>query len=227
MNTTKSEFNKRLAEINTYFDTLSMIDKGKCRIVCQDIQGKEEERLIDPDLSRILKANGFILLYNLIEATVRKSIDAILNMVRNDGLTYGDLSDKLKTLWINQEVKGKGANSIGQKVKEMAEDILNNKILLLTHECVNISGNIDAQKVRDIARSVGYNEPKDGAALKTIKDKRNHLAHGEYTFAEIGKDFSVNELMKYKDETEKFLHSVLDNVERYINDKKYKIARYV
>ena len=224
MNTTKSEFNKRLAEINTYFDTLSMIDKGKCRIVCQDIQGKEEERLIDPDLSRILKANGFILLYNLIEATVRKSIDAILNMVRNEGLTYGDLSDKLKTLWINQEVKGKGANSIGQKVKEMAEDILNNKILLLTHECVNISGNIDAQKVRDIARRVGYNEPKDGAVLKTIKDKRNHLAHGEYTFAEIGKDFSVNELMKYKDETERFLHSVLDNVERYINDKKYKMA---
>lgn len=224
MNTTKSEFNKRLTEINTYFTTLSLLDKGKCRIVCHDIQGNEEERLIDPDLSRILKANGFILLYNLIEATVRKSIEAILNTVRNEGLTYGDLSDKLKTLWINQEVKSKSANSIGLKVKEMAEDILNNKILLLTHECVNISGNIDAQKVRDIARRVGYNEPKDGAVLKTIKDKRNHLAHGEYTFAEIGKDFSVNDLMKYKEETEKYLHSVLDNVERYINDKKYKIA---
>lgn len=224
MNTTKSEFQKRISEINIYFETLEMLDRGECRIVCQTLIGEEEIMHIDSELSKILKANGFILLYNLIESTVRKSIDAILNVVKDEGLTYRTLSDKLKKLWIKQEIKNINANEIGIKVLNIAESILNNELLLLKQECITISGNIDAQKIREIAQMVGYDEPKDGAALKTIKDKRNHLAHGEYTFAEIGKEFSVKDLMTFKQKTEEHLKHVLTNVEEYINNKKFRVV---
>lgn len=213
-----------MSEINAYFETLAMLDRGVCCIVCQTLTGEEEIMTIDSELSKILKANGFILLYNLIESTVRKSIDAILNVVKDEGLTYGALSDKLKKLWIKQEVKNINANDVSVKVLDIAESVLNNELLLLKQECINISGNIDAQKIREIAQMVGYDEPKDGAALKTIKDKRNHLAHGEYTFAEIGKEFSVKDLMTFKQKTEEHLKLVLMNVEDYINNKKYRVV---
>ena len=222
MNTTRSEFQKRMSEINVYFETLAMLDRGVCRIVCQTLTGEEKIMPIDSELSKILKANGFVLLYNLIESTVRKSIDAILNVVKDEGLTYRALSDKLKKLWIKQEIKNINANEIGIKVLNIAESILNNELLLLKQECITISGNIDAQKIREIAQAVGCDEPKDGAALQTIKDKRNHLAHGEYTFAEIGKEFSVKDLMTFKQKTEEHLKLVLMNVEDYINNKKYR-----
>ena len=224
MNTTRSEFQKRMSEINVYFETLAMLDRGVCRIVCQTLTGEEKIMPIDSELSKILKANGFVLLYNLIESTVRKSVDAILNVVKDEGLTYRALSDKLKKLWIKQEIKNINANEIGIKVLNIAESILNNELLLLKQECITISGNIDAQKIREIAQAVGCDEPKDGAALKTIKDKRNHLAHGEYTFAEIGKEFSVKDLMTFKQKTEEHLKLVLTNVEEYINNKKYRVV---
>ena len=224
MNTTRSEFQKRMSEINVYFETLAMLDRGVCRIVCQTLTGEEKIMPIDSELSKILKANGFVLLYNLIESTVRKSIDAILNVVKDEGLTYRALSDKLKKLWIKQEIKNINANEIGIKVLNIAESILNNELLLLKQECITISGNIDAQKIREIAQAVGCDEPKDGAALKTIKDKRNHLAHGEYTFAEIGKEFSVKDLMTFKQKSEEHLKLVLTNVEEYINNKKYRVV---
>ena len=211
-----------MSEINVYFETLAMLDRGVCRIVCQTLTGEEKIMPIDSELSKILKANGFVLLYNLIESTVRKSIDAILNVVKDEGLTYRALSDKLKKLWIKQEIKNINANEIGIKVLNIAESILNNELLLLKQECITISGNIDAQKIREIAQAVGCDEPKDGAALKTIKDKRNYLAHGEYTFAEIGKEFSVKDLMTFKQKTEEHLKLVLMNVEDYINNKKYR-----
>lgn len=213
-----------MSEINVYFETLAMLDRGVCRIVCQTLTGEEKIMPIDSELSKILKANGFVLLYNLIESTVRKSIDAILNVVKDEGLTYRALSDKLKKLWIKQEIKNINANEIGIKVLNIAESILNNELLLLKQECITISGNIDAQKIREIAQAVGCDEPKDGAALKTIKDKRNHLAHGEYTFAEIGKEFSVKDLMTFKQKTEEHLKLVLTNVEEYINNKKYRVV---
>ena len=72
MNTTKSEFQKRRSEINIYFETLEMLDRGECRIVCQTLIGEEEIMHIDSELSKILKANGFILLYNLCVNVLKK-----------------------------------------------------------------------------------------------------------------------------------------------------------
>ena len=61
----------------------------------------------------------------------------------------------------------------------------------------------------------------DGRNLVEIKNKRNRLAHGEQTFYEVGKDFSVNQLRAFKDETFKYLSNVIANIEMFIFDKQY------
>lgn len=223
MKTTRAEYTKRLNEVTLYFETIKLLDNGECSIICKDINGGTTEKIIDGELAKIMKANGFLLLYNLIEATIRNSISAILNSISTDKLTFKLLSDNLKKLWINQEInKTKDISKFKEKVSELSEKILNDKLLEFSNECVNISGNIDAQRIREIAKKFGYLEPKDGRGLQTIKDKRNQLAHGEFTFSDIGKNYTSNDLIDYKSEVVTFIENVLNNVETYINAKGYK-----
>ncbi|MCE1167987.1 MAG: hypothetical protein LWX70_07815 [Sphingobacteriia bacterium] len=217
MNNTKAEYQKRLDEVEMYFNTIKVLDLGMCKIVCTDILGNQTERRIDDELSKVLKANGFLLLYNLIEATIRNSISAIFGAMHAQDMTFKKLTDNLRKIWINQEVK----NLKKEELLSLFSIILEDKLIKFKAECVNISGNIDAQRIRDIAKQFGYSESRDGRDLVTIKEKRNKLAHGEFTFSEIGKDYSVSELIKFKDNTKDYLQDVLINIENYINNKAY------
>ncbi|MBP5400186.1 MAG: hypothetical protein J6Y35_00985 [Bacteroidales bacterium] len=104
---------------------------------------------------------------------------------------------------------------------QIAKSILDNEILSFKRDCINISGNIDAQKIRDIIKQFGGNEISNGRDLKTIKDKRNNLAHGEFTFSDIGKDYTVSDLIVYKNEASNYLSNVLDEIQKYIDNQKY------
>jgi hypothetical protein len=216
---TKNGYSKRLLEIETYFDTLTLLDKGNCKIVCTDILGNESYKDIDVNLSTILKANGFLLLYNLVEATVRYSIKAIFSSVHSKNLTFKHFTDNIRKLWIKQEIK----NIKQDDILALSKRILENELLVFQTECVNISGNIDAQKIRDIAKQFGFQESKNGRDLVTIKEKRNKLAHGEFTFSEIGKDYTISDLIRYKDSTKNYLDDVLAKIEDYINNEGFRM----
>jgi len=228
MNNTKAEFEKRIEEIDSYFQLLTILDKGNCTIQCKSINGNLIEELIDSELIKVLKANGFLLLYNLIEATIRKSLEAIFSAIHIENLTFQQLSDNLKKLWINQKALPlkEGIDAITyDKIRALLEDvatsIIDNQIMQLETDCIRISGNIDARIIRDIATKIGFEQSRDGSLLEIIKKKRNHLAHGEFTFGEIGKEVSVNDMIKYKDHTCTHLSDVLRNIEDYITNKKF------
>lgn len=218
MNNVRNEYRKRLSEVELYFDTLQLLDKGSCTIKCVDILGNEEVRDIDSDLSKILKANGFLLLYNLVEATIANSIQAIFNSMHSAQITYRDLTEKLRRMWIRQEFKNPGHNNI---LFNILSKVVDDSILIFSKDCVNISGNIDAQKIREISDQFGCQQISDGRHLCTIKEKRNKLAHGEYTFAEIGKDYSVSDMENFKDSVKEYLTKVMDEIEKFINNKGY------
>jgi len=218
LNTTRNEYQKRLAEVEIYFNSLEFLDKGNCKISCTDIMGNNLEKNIDIELYKILKANGFLLLYNLIEATIRNSIDEIFNSVNSNNMTFGHLTDNLRKIWIKQEVKSINNDDIFN----LSKKILENELVLFEAECINIGGNIDAQKIREIAKQFDYQTSKNGRDLVTIKDKRNKLAHGEYTFSDIGKDYTIQELINYKENTKKYLDDVLSKIDNYINNEGYK-----
>jgi len=216
---TKNEYNKRLSEVEIYFDTLTFLDAGKCKIVCTDILGAQSSKEIDTNLSTILKANGFLLLYNLVESTVRNSIKAIFISAQSKKLSFKHFTDNLRKLWIKQEIK----NIKQDDIFALSKKILENELLAFRSDCVDISGNIDAQQIRDIAKQFGFQESKNGRDLATIKEKRNKLAHGEFTFSEIGKDYTIRDLIKYKNSTKAYLEDVLSKIEDYINNEEFKV----
>ena len=217
MNNTRENYKNRLREVDLYFNTLRIVDNGRCYIKSIDILGNIEEREIDVTLSTMLKAHGFLLLYNLIEATIQNSIMAILNTIHASSITYKQLSDKLRKMWIKQEL-----NSFNNdKVLSMIDKILNDEVLKFEARCFHVSGNIDAQKIREVLKQIGGNEIKDGRDLENIKNKRNCLAHGDFSFSEIGKDCTVAELISYKENVKDYLSKVLDEIEAYIASKKF------
>lgn len=217
MTNTRSEYNKRLHEVEIYFDALSFLDNGSCTISCINIMGEELTMPVNENLSRILKANGFLLLYNLIEATVRRSIAAVFNAIHSSSPTYTKLSSELRKLWVKQESK----NASLDKIISITESVLTNELLSFREDCINISGNIDAQEIRNILKQFGSNEISNGRNLKIIKDKRNNLAHGEFSFSEIGKDYTIQDLAKYKEDVKSYLDKVLDEIQQYIDSKCY------
>lgn len=218
MNNVKNEYNKRLSEIELYFDTLALLDNGNCTINCVDIIGNEVSKVVDTKLSTILKANGFLLLYNLVEATISNSIQAVFASIHSSQMAYDELTNEIRRMWIRQEIKHSNMNGV---LFNILDKVVNHQFLLFRKDSVNISGNIDAQKIRDISKQFGCRQISDGRDLCTIKDKRNNLAHGDFTFSEIGQSYSMSDLMNFKNSVESYLTNVMNEFELFINKNGY------
>ena len=59
--------------------------------------------------------------------------------------------------------------------------------------------------------------------LETVKDRRNDLAHGTLSFAECGRDYSIEDLNDIKAETVLFLKGLLQGMKQYYDEKQYKL----
>ncbi len=207
MDNTKSDFIKRKDEIDEYFSFLEVLNRDKVFIDGEEVSIK---------LHRIFIANTFLLLYNLVESTVRNSIIEIYNKIEDDELTYIYLSLKIKQIWLDKKKK-----NIANQLESIIEEIINEEIIILTNADINISGNIDAKEIRNLSKKIGFEESSNGRYLVNIKEKRNRLAHGEHTFHDVGKDFTYNDLNLYKENAFEHLEDVISKIEIFINARQY------
>lgn len=225
MDSTKSDFEKRKDEINEYFSFLEILNNDDVSLKYHDLDGVQEIE-ISVKLQKILIANTFLLLYNLVESTIRNSIVEIYNKIQDDEISYGYLSEKIKQIWLRKNGKrfiSSKEKTIEKKLENIIDKIINSEIIILTKDDIHISGNIDADEIRILASKIGFEKSNNGRHLADIKIKRNRLAHGEQTFHDIGKDFTYNDLNLYKQNTFEHLEDVIGKIEQYINEKHYKL----
>ena len=229
MHSVRQDFAKRQSEIEEYLDFVDIVNsqaKGnKIRYTSINL-GKEEEAKVSDQLQKVLIANGFLLLYNLIEATMRNSLAEIFDKVTDDGLDYGNLSQNLRDIWLSQGTKNLRSNfkseKLTQTVRAIADSVLKEETIVLDKRKLDFSGNLDARKIRVIATKYGFNQTSMNAEnLVTIKNKRNYLAHGDYSFSEIGKDYSSGDLQDFKNETITFLNDVIIQIKLFLREENY------
>ena len=135
----RDEFNNRLAEVNKYFDFLEKIE-SEYKILMN--HSKTLSFTIDDELLKILKANGFLILYNLIEATILNSIIAIFDEIKVDNLSYEKVSEKIKKYWFKNKYKHSDA---------IKDENLNNKFYILVEEVIsNITLEIIKDRIEEI-----------------------------------------------------------------------------
>lgn len=186
------------------------------------------EDVVDETLFKVMKANTLLMLYNLIEAVISNSIDAIRDSIyKNTEIEFDSLKEEIKIQIIKDLKKNISPENLVKRTQKISNDIIK-----LSFDRKKISdGNIDLPKISELAKIYGfeikgsiYSETNHGDTITIIKDKRNDLAHGTYSFSEIGKIYSFEDIQKMSNQTIKYLEYITNNIEIYIQNQHYKTA---
>ena len=95
-------YDNKKQELNYYFESLKLIDNLSDQQ--PDLYGKLIEifkkKSVDTlDFMQILKSVSYIIMYSLIESTIRELIGKIYNAINTSNLRYDELLDKIQALW--------------------------------------------------------------------------------------------------------------------------------
>ena len=93
-----NDFEKTKLEINKYFNFLEKTNDLSIGIphIHYPISPITPSYRIDEEVSKILKANAFLMLYNLVEATIKNGIWELLVKIEQEQIPYKDLKKELK-----------------------------------------------------------------------------------------------------------------------------------
>lgn len=214
------QFEERKTEVEEYVRYLELLEDDQTSLNTKN--GRQE---ISKNFKNILIANSFLLLYNMIEATIRDVVLEIYECINSEKIPLDKLSDEMKNFWIHNKCKDKYKEEIFRidTLRDFVSDFANkmNDDIIFDKSWMPFSGNLDARGIREILKKLGITEVKNGRNLVNIKNRRNKLAHGEQTFRSVGKDFSVQEITKLTKEVLKYLSKTIENTKTFINIKKY------
>lgn len=224
MITVKAEFEKRAEEIEEYFKLLESFFEKEAILYFPNKRTHKYKRL-NPELEKVLKANCFLLLYNLIEASVKQSITEIYDQVTSKGLTYREVTSHFKELWIKENYKNfkdHGEKNIFQFISNIDEDV----ITIDFDPSKVISGNIDRRKIEFFSNKFGFSSrvhysAGNGDKLHQVKMRRNSLAHGNISFSECGREFTYEDLCDIKKQVIRYMRQILKNIEQFLLDDKF------
>lgn len=227
----KNDFQNRKEEIEDYYELLENIIDKNAKLIFHD--GRKEN--VKVDLTATLKSGAILLLYNLVESTISNSVEKIHEVFSDDNLEYKDLNDKIQEKILKhyysvfRKTEGISENNKIQELKLMVGIFnLGNPAKLYYNDFVkyktgsNFSGNLDAKEIRKVVNSYGLNVVKKSTELRTIRDKRNKLAHGELSFKETCNTDSMTYMKTLKDKTIEFLEDVIKSIEDFLNNQEYK-----
>jgi len=218
------DFNERATEVSKYFYFLKDLEQRSIQLSMGNANNPTTKP-IDDDLEKTLKAAGYLLLYNLVEATMRNAIEAIFDELKTQGVSFDDVREEIKKIVINN-LKDKD-NKSTQYILETVQNISVDIISVTFNKNRLFSGNVDALKIRKTAEIYGFSsttnndKTRDGSDLLTVKTNRNDLAHGFKTFEEVGKKATADDLLKIKKGVISYLREILENIETYISNKEY------
>ena len=222
MNTVLLDFNTRAQEVDDYFIFLHGLSKKTTKLAVADSAGQYQIQSLNDELEKTLKANGLLLLYNLVESTMRNGILAIFDEFKNQAISFDQLKPEIKMI-VLQILENRSPERNPLPINQISTDMI---ISTLASEKL-FSGNVDAREIRKIAEKYGFSyqtdfaKTKNGENLVDIKDKRNDLAHGVKSFKEVGQGKTIEDLLEIKKEVIEYLRQILENIKTYLDNQEY------
>lgn len=217
MTTVQQDFQTRAGEIENYFRFVKQLAEGSLQLTASGPGTTLPTQEEYDSLLKTLKANGFILLYNLVESTMKNAIEAVFEEFRATGVSFDACREEVRQIVLSN-LKAHNPDKVFNALTPLAQKILTETF----RKEKAFAGNVDAKRIREVARDYGFLPPKaKGDNLLTVKSHRNDLAHGDKAFAEVGRDFDIKRLVKIKDEVVVYLQEVLGNIASYLTNKEY------
>jgi len=225
MRTVIADFEKRVSEIETYFRLLDAFEERDAKLSVS-ASGNRRTQSVGPELKKVLRANAFLLLFNLAESSIRQAIERLMETISLERMTYSDASDQVKTLWIREghnSFKNQSASQVFQSLSTLGDDIIDFEF----HGSSLGNGNVDGRKIREVANEYGFSSSvhanaRDGVKLHEVKCRRNDLAHGLVSFAQCGRNYTISDLRRTKHEVVMYLRGILRNISRFIEKKRFR-----
>ena len=224
MDPVRERFDKGVAELSLYLKLLRSIETRSTPLRFSTSNADE--------CLRILKAGTFLVIYNVVEAGVRAAFDDLYAGMVASGAKYADVIDELRNEWLGQsfrELTPESANkqTYMEKTQELLRLVSSSAVLELSARRMTISGNLDAELIRQLCRKHNvrlqvHRRALGGVELKTVKDQRNALAHGHITFAECGREFTVADLERISNQTAMFIRGFVGSIKRYKDRSSYR-----
>lgn len=178
-----------------------------------------------------LKSGIVLMLYNAVEAMVTDCLKKIHQTLISKELTFDNCNEDIKRLIVGYYENAKDKiNNINDRIPFMLkfyDYIQEKRYFELSYEELSkinslYSGNLDAKLIVSVLNKYGLEFNERITELKTIKDKRNKLAHGEESFEEVGREITSDQLEVMKNRTFQYLKKMIDEIELFIRDEKYK-----
>lgn len=228
------EFNRRVAEIQKYFELVDRIEQLGA-FSTNSITFPSGEYIVDSDLQKILKSHCYLLLYNLVESSIRNGITAIHDVILTYQLTYKDLSPKIKRLWLLNDRSKNFRDSyikkdtVADNLQELIKSVLDDEMVSLDPSNIPISGNLDAKTIKELIDvygvfgNLGVPSKEIDDILNFVVKIRCDLAHGNVSFCDASSLITWSKLVDDKDKLVKYLTHLLNNIDDYIEKKKYRI----
>ncbi|MFM5055330.1 MAE_28990/MAE_18760 family HEPN-like nuclease [Aeromonas veronii] len=222
-------YNSRCREIERFFEMLLFMRDNRDSRLCGEPSDMANPNtyVVGRDLEKTLRASAYLMLYNLVEATMTNAIYAIHQHIADEQVGFDELKEDVRKIAIKGLRKAVSSETPSELL-DAAIPISSALIWLGLDKKDLFSGNLDSRLIKDKAREYGFKlaahdkaASRDGVRLLDIKTKRNELAHGGISFEDCGHDTSVDELVAIFDEVKIFIKAVLDGVSDYLSSRNY------
>jgi hypothetical protein len=222
MQTVILDFNTRVEEVNKYFNFLEQLSTENTKLAVLENNGEHRIKPIDSELEKTLKANGYLLLYNLVESTMRNAIEAIFEEIKSSGVPFDSLRIEVKKI-VLYNFKNRSLDNVHSRITNISTDIIKEGF----NRRKLFSGNVNRKQIAKTAREYGfscdtdYTKTKHGENLDAVMEKRNDLAHGNKSFANVGRNVTIGDILQIKEEVVEYLRQILINIESYLDNQEY------
>lgn len=232
-----TDFESKKSELHFYIKSLLFLDKiyltpsSNYDKYIKNKLSSEEYNL--GDFIVILKSNAYMMMYNMIESTVRSSIYSLYDEIRTSNVKYKDVTEPIRKLWRKSNFtdldKGNAnVDKYKQTANNMINSVLNSEKIILSDKSFQLSGNADFESIlqamqnHDIKLETSDIGPYRNE-LRRIRTTRNNLAHGNISFIESARDSTVTDISTTCRHVENFLIQLISDVDKNISGQKFKI----
>lgn len=175
---------------------------------------KQEENIKYMAFLPPIKASIFLMLYNCIEGVVYQLYEKLFDCIAIKPIEKGNL---IKPIYDCYDKYQKTTNCSEKELMNLTLD-------QYVSQCGLFSGNLDSRKIRELMRMWGIHDDFhviDEEYLLTIKTQRNILAHGNRSFADVGRGYLVKDIEKYNKATLFYLKELRKLFYDFISADKY------
>lgn len=233
-------FDERFAEVEAYLVFLEALEVAS---TAGSVRFEGQTGSLTQQQTEILKAGVFVQLYNLVEATMTRSLEALAAASVQGGWRPAHLSPSFRSEWVkviasvNTEMNAEsrlkyvvGLTDILVQAGALAPFALerggggNWTDIQIEKMLIRIGLRLRIPPPVRVAVKQPYRDNK--GALGVVVKLRNDLAHGSISFAECGQNETVAGLRDLAVRTAMYLRTVVRAVERYIVRHEYLAAEH-